>query len=447
MKKKILSFCLFLCLLPGLCACAGKEAETSTPETTLPVPAENTQPRTFDFGDIHYTLNIPVYEIVRAKGIWGPVEYGDFVYNEQGQLIRKSDLTNSSYVYTYEYDELGRLIRETEVSPYGDTTYTFQYNTQALPEGSFHYVEATETHNFRGLIDGEKAESWDSDLDGRILVYDYQFDEAGRVIQIAHSNPSYGSRIVFDLEYNDYGWITRTHQRSYYNGVLTDQWENILTYDGLGRLLRTDFRSLSDGYQNYFLTEYGVTRTSEISTVTDPVLKTTDLWVGFDQEPGIPMPDSCIRGIRLTEQKTEAAEATYRFLLSTNRAEADQEVLKYLAILSDVCGLTTQITEGQILISGGGIRSVSLLTGSTPEEGCFLLMRIPLTDGVPEAATAFTNKFGTPETRCVHRNCTNFIASSGDTNCCEEHSNRCGNCDCYIDADAIYCVSCLSGES
>lgn len=56
---------------------------------------------------------------------------------------------------------------------------------------------------------------------------------------------------------------------------------------------------------------------------------------------------------------------------------------------------------------------------------------------------SFTNKFGTATTICNHSGCTNYIASSGDTNCCTKHSNRCLSCKCYIDEDAMFCISCL----
>ncbi|MCD8051291.1 MAG: hypothetical protein LUE89_06390 [Clostridiales bacterium] len=57
--------------------------------------------------------------------------------------------------------------------------------------------------------------------------------------------------------------------------------------------------------------------------------------------------------------------------------------------------------------------------------------------------TSFTNKYGTRTTKCAHEGCTNYIASSGDTNCCTTHSNRCGGCGCYIDEDALFCIDCL----
>ena len=56
---------------------------------------------------------------------------------------------------------------------------------------------------------------------------------------------------------------------------------------------------------------------------------------------------------------------------------------------------------------------------------------------------SFTNKYGTSTTRCAHSGCSNYIASSGDTNCCTTHSRKCLNCKCYIDEDAMYCMTCL----
>ena len=56
---------------------------------------------------------------------------------------------------------------------------------------------------------------------------------------------------------------------------------------------------------------------------------------------------------------------------------------------------------------------------------------------------SFTNKYGTKTTKCAHSGCTNYIANSGDTNCCTAHSKRCLECYKYIDEDATYCMSCI----
>lgn len=65
--------------------------------------------------------------------------------------------------------------------------------------------------------------------------------------------------------------------------------------------------------------------------------------------------------------------------------------------------------------------------------------------GSSYSGSSFTNKYGTSTTKCYIAGCNNYIAKSGDTNCCTTHSNKCGNCYCYIDSDAMYCMSCLSG--
>ncbi len=64
-------------------------------------------------------------------------------------------------------------------------------------------------------------------------------------------------------------------------------------------------------------------------------------------------------------------------------------------------------------------------------------------EGTPSGT--FTNKYGTPTTKCAKVGCNNYIASSGDSNCCTSHSNKCLQCNCYIDGDAMYCMSCLTG--
>lgn len=56
----------------------------------------------------------------------------------------------------------------------------------------------------------------------------------------------------------------------------------------------------------------------------------------------------------------------------------------------------------------------------------------------------FTNEYGTATTICKHNGCYDYIAPSGNTNCCIEHSAYCLNCGCYIDEDSVYCMNCLT---
>ena len=59
------------------------------------------------------------------------------------------------------------------------------------------------------------------------------------------------------------------------------------------------------------------------------------------------------------------------------------------------------------------------------------------------SSSSFTNKYGTRNTTCAISGCNKKIATSGDTKCCTSHSSRCLNCYCYVDSDAMYCMSCI----
>ena len=75
---------------------------------------------------------------------------------------------------------------------------------------------------------------------------------------------------------------------------------------------------------------------------------------------------------------------------------------------------------------------------------------IPNSSKKADSSNSFTNTYGSPTTKCAHSGCNNPVASSGDTNCCTVHSNRCADCGKYIDEDAMYCMDCLykaSGQS
>ena len=103
-------------------------------------------------------------------------------------------------------------------------------------------------------------------------------------------------------------------------------------------------------------------------------------------------------------------------------------------------------TDGSVKISGGDYNNsgekitaytsiASLAGGGSGSWG---------TTGGTTTTGSFTNKYGTATTKCAHPGCNNYIASSGDTNCCPLHSNRCAICGKYIDEDATYCLDCIA---
>ena len=103
-------------------------------------------------------------------------------------------------------------------------------------------------------------------------------------------------------------------------------------------------------------------------------------------------------------------------------------------------------SSGSVKISGGDynntgktITSYTTITSLIGESGGSWG-----TTGGTTTTGSFTNKYGTSTTKCAHPGCSNYIASSGDTNCCTLHSNRCGTCGKYIDEDAMYCLDCIA---
>lgn len=70
-------------------------------------------------------------------------------------------------------------------------------------------------------------------------------------------------------------------------------------------------------------------------------------------------------------------------------------------------------------------------------------INVPTSSSKSTELTIFTNKFGTPTTECAHSGCKKYIASTGDTNCCVSHSQKCADCGKYIDEDAFMCMDCI----
>ncbi len=63
-----------------------------------------------------------------------------------------------------------------------------------------------------------------------------------------------------------------------------------------------------------------------------------------------------------------------------------------------------------------------------------------------ETEDLFTNIQGTETTVCAHEGCTNYIARSGDTLYCTEHSGICSTCGKYVDEGKTRCSQCLIDE-
>ncbi|MBT9774928.1 hypothetical protein GPL15_00195 [Clostridium sp. MCC353] len=45
--------------------------------------------------------------------------------------------------------------------------------------------------------------------------------------------------------------------------------------------------------------------------------------------------------------------------------------------------------------------------------------------------------------QCLHSDCSKLAVTTGDSRYCDVHSNKCGECSCYIDEDAMFCLNCI----
>ncbi len=444
--KKIIALLLALVMVLALCACgesapseSEKDASTLLESPVLQAPTEEYDP--FDFGDINYTLEIPIYELVKMSVLNSTYEYSDFLYDEKGLLIQKNESGSSKGVITYEYDEKGRVIVER------DTTTNYGYS-------QINYF-----YNEDGLVEREIRSS-DSDAsieDGITYEISYTLDDSGRVIQKTSINELYPNEpTIYDYEYDERGVLIKETETHYEGNKIYSQYVMTLTYDSSGRLIRKLVYDVND--QEYWGSpyeyEYAPVSSYTVSTETDTSLQTTDKWSSFDEVMELPMPDSCITDVQYKTKEDNGSAIIYTFILPQSQEEANDTYHKYQLILADICGYSLENKDDMVYISRGGALCSLMMAGNDNEYGYFVQISFPSNKPTTSSQTssvgsntAFTNKYGTATTKCVVSGCDNNIASSGDTNCCATHSNRCLNCDCYIDGDAMYCMSCLTSSS
>lgn len=100
-----------------------------------------------------------------------------------------------------------------------------------------------------------------------------------------------------------------------------------------------------------------------------------------------------------------------------------------------LCGCSTNLSNAENSIELSSKTSIEAIPANGNTENDVIKKT--------KKSASFTNKYGTATTKCAHSGCSNNIASSGDTNCCIQHSNRCLECNGYIDEDALHCVDCI----
>ena len=161
----------------------------------------------------NYSIKLPLYEMTAYNVRSFEYEYSDFVFNELGQVTEKKESGDSSGIITYTYDDQGRVLTETDTNRlYGYETTTYTYNEDGT------VATLSESSDF-SIRDGNVfAYTYERDDMNRIIrettvnttsedqyqnIRDYEYDEYGNVIRETQTSPS--SVYVLECEYDSMG--------------------------------------------------------------------------------------------------------------------------------------------------------------------------------------------------------------------------------------------------
>ena len=382
--KRILSFMLAAALLLTLAGCGASTTEAAETETKGGAGGAIVQEENyFDFGDVHYTLHLPVYELTYCRmesggELLSEFRYSDFVYNEKGQLVSQNE-SEWENTYEYEYDDQGRMIRETERDWEGDWyTYTYEYYEDTINDyGDFHH--AWNHPSMGGLLKKLTRRSNIEFYDNYVCQYDYEFDDQGRVTKETSIVWADYYRNDYYYEYNELGQIVREREETFYEASdrTPGSWHDYtLTYNAVGLLVRmegTSCYSWDDYPEKDVITyEYGAGTYREVSTETDSALLTTDNWEGFEERKDMPTPTSCVGTISYFRRDLENGAILHTYTMPEEQREAYETFNKYQAILSEVCGFTLEMEDDVVYIYDGE-EGVGVLTyGYDPACGFFM---------------------------------------------------------------------------
>ena len=189
--KKLIALLVALVMLLTFAACG--EATQPTEEATQ--PTEET------------VQLVEVEGLLSEKGAYREYTYSDHVLNDQGQVISRKVKGDSNRTDTFEYDEQGRLIKNTRASYYGEEIWTYTYDENGL------LVE-----EFQG---------------DRTFKNTYTVDDQNRILTKTMVNTDGGYTMVYSYTYNEDGTVaTETQKSPNSTYVIT------FTYDNQGRVIK-----------------------------------------------------------------------------------------------------------------------------------------------------------------------------------------------------------------
>lgn len=161
------------------------------------------------------------------------VAFHDYVYDENGVLIRESYKEGDVVYYDYEhsYDANGNQIKSVFKATDGDHVYTYTYNEEgklvnesgSVPSG--HWYNIVYTYDTDGNLMQEVYTE-----DGEFgFTTDYTYDSVGNCIK-EESIYSDGAKKIFTCEYDANGNVTKETLTDTNGTTSTVEWQYVLTY-------------------------------------------------------------------------------------------------------------------------------------------------------------------------------------------------------------------------
>ncbi len=296
MKKirKALILLLSAAVLTALCACGASSPFSEIEE--------------------NYSIELPLYEQTGYNILSLSYEYSDFVFNELGQVTEKKESGDSNGTITYEYDDQGRVLSETDTNYYG-------------------YDKTSYTYNEDGTV-ATVAESSDFSVrDGNLFTHTYEKDDMNRIVRetVVNTTSDDNYTTVYDYEYDDAGNVIRETQTTPLNTYVLE-----CVYDSQGHRV-SEYVTNAEGEKSVNTYNYECVDYLTMSPQTHPELTAPAEWTSFESQEAIPVPSSCVTTI------TDGGENTYR--LPGDKEAAYLEYLKYQTILTDLCGFALEPGE------------------------------------------------------------------------------------------------------
>lgn len=154
---------------------------------------------------------------------------------------------------------------------------------------------------------------------------------------------------------------------------------------------------------------------------------------------------TCAVRKRKLQNKQEDGKGTPSICEEAEPFNAKTDQKNGMSVIAIIIGVA--LMAGSIVLYSVGSHKAEINSPIATEGTSEAKDQVIHAEDVPYSSTdriGFTNKYGTKTTVCAHPGCTDYIALSGDTNCCVAHSSKCHDCGCYIDEDGFLCVSCIA---